>query len=294
MAYLKKKNNWFDVINCIILALMGIITLYPFIYVLTISLIPAEVYLKGGLFLFPVRISFDAYRIVLSDKFVGSSFLSSVIITIGGTFCNLILTSMAAYALSKTYLKGYRFFMGMFIFTMYFSGGLIPSYLLMSSLKLVDTYWAVILTGGISTYYMLVMRSFYLNLPASMEEAALIDGASEVTVLLKIILPLSKPVIAALSLFFSVGHWNSYFTPMIYLNNRNKWPLQIVLREILFETIASIKGSMDDMGGIKETLTVAAPLRMATVIVSIIPITVVYPFLQKYFVKGVLIGAVKA
>jgi len=292
MAYFRKKCNLFDIFNYVFLFLMGTITLYPFLYVLTISLVPQGVYLKGGLFLFPSKISLEAYKVVLNDRFIYSALMSSTIITVAGTVCNLILTSMAAYVLSKNDLKGCKVIMRLFIFTMYFSGGMIPSYLLMNQLHLIDTYWAVILTGTVSTYYILVMRTFFANLPASMEEAAVIDGASELTVLIKIILPLSKPVLAALGLFFAVGHWNNYFTSMIYLNSRNKWPLQIVLREILFETTSSIKGGAD--GTFSEGLRVVAPLRMATVIVSIIPITMVYPFLQKHFVKGVLIGAVKA
>lgn len=292
MARFRKKFNLFDIFNYVFLFLMGIITLYPFLYVLTISLVPQGVYLKGGLFLYPTEISLEAYKVVFNDRFVYSALMSSVIITVAGTALNLILTSMAAYVLSKNDLKGNKIIMRLFIFTMYFSGGMIPSYLLMNQLHLIDTYWAVILSGTVSTYYILVMRTFFANLPASMEEAALIDGASDITVLVKIILPLSKPVLAALGLFFAVGHWNSYFTPMIYLNSRNKWTLQIVLREILFETTSSIKGDMD--GVASEGIKVVAPLRMATVIVSIIPIALVYPLLQKHFVKGVLIGAVKA
>jgi putative aldouronate transport system permease protein len=194
--------------------------------------------------------------------------------------------------MSKTKLKGYKFFINMIIFTMYFKGGLIPSYMLMRSLGLIDTYWAVILTGGISTYNMLVLRSFFLNIPGSLEEAAIIDGATEPYVLFKIILPISLPAIATIGLFYAVGHWNSYFTPLIYLNSRKKWPLQVILREILFESTESMR-TMGEATELQKS-AIGPQLKMATVIVTIIPITLVYPFLQKHFTKGVLIGAIKA
>jgi putative aldouronate transport system permease protein len=178
----------------------------------------------------------------------------------------------------------------MIIFTMYFKGGLIPSYMLMRSLHLIDTYWSVVLTGAISTYNMLVLRSFFLNIPESLEEAAVIDGASEPYVLFKIILPISLPAIATIGLFYAVGQWNSYFIPMLYLNSRKMWPLQVILREILFESTESMRSAGETL----QQSSIGPQLKMATVIVTIIPITMVYPFLQKHFVKGVLIGAVKA
>ena len=218
------------------------------------------------------------------------SYKSTIIITLLGTFTNLFLTILCAYGLSKTNLKGYKFFINIIIFTMYFKGGLIPSYMLMRSLHLIDTYWAVIFSGAISTYNMLVLRSFFINIPESLEEAAIIDGASEPYVLFKIILPISLPAIATIGLFYAVGQWNSYFIPMLYLNSRKMWPLQVILREILFESTESMRNA----GETVQQSLIGPQLKMATVIVTILPITMVYPFLQKHFAKGVLIGAVKA
>lgn len=288
----RRKFTLFNVINYTLLFLFGVSALYPFLYILTISLLPLEEYLKGGPFLFPRNISLEAYTHILKNGNIFLSFKSSIIITVFGTFTNLFLTILCAYAMSKTKLKGYKFFINMIIFTMYFKGGLIPSYMLMRSLRLIDTYWAVILTGGISTYNMLVLRSFFLNIPESLEEAAIIDGATEPYVLFKIILPISLPAIATIGLFYAVGHWNSYFMPLIYLNNRKKWPLQVILREILFESTESMR-TMGETTELQKS-AIGPQLKMATVIVTIIPITLVYPFLQKHFTKGVLIGAIKA
>lgn len=248
-------------------------------------------YLKGGISLIPRSISLDSYIQIFKNGNMLQSYKSTLIITLGGTFINLVLTILCAYVLSKTKLKGYKIFMNMIVFTMYFQGGLIPSYMLMRQLGFIDSYMAVILTGGISTYNMLVMRSFFLNIPESLEEAAIIDGATAPYVLFRIVLPISMPAIATIGLFYAVGHWNSYFTPMIYLNSREKWPLQVILREFLFESTESLRTG--ETAGIEKS-TVGPQLKMATVIVTIVPIALVYPFLQKYFVKGVLIGAVKA
>jgi putative aldouronate transport system permease protein len=259
---------------------------------MTISLMPLEDYLKGGFILFPTSISLDAYKRIFQNGSILMSYKSTLIIAVGGTAINLFLTTICAYVMSKTDLKGYKFFINLIIFTMYFKGGLIPSYMLLRNFGLIDKYMAVMLTGAISTYNMLVLRSFFVNIPASLEEAAIIDGASEPFVLFRIIIPLSLPAITTIGLFYAVGHWNSYYIPMIYLNSREKWPLQVILREILFESAESLR-SMGETGELQES-AIGPQLKMATVMVTIIPILCVYPFLQKYFVKGVLVGAVKA
>lgn len=286
-----RKFSIFNILNYTLLALFGVSAVYPFLYILNISLMSEQEYLKGGISLIPRSISLDSYIQIFKNGNMLQSYKSTLIITLGGTFINLVLTILCAYVLSKTKLKGYKIFMNMIVFTMYFQGGLIPSYMLMRQLGFIDSYMAVILTGGISTYNMLVMRSFFLNIPESLEEAAIIDGATAPYVLFRIVLPISMPAIATIGLFYAVGHWNSYFTPMIYLNSREKWPLQVILREFLFESTESLRTG--ETAGIEKS-TVGPQLKMATVIVTIVPIALVYPFLQKYFVKGVLIGAVKA
>jgi putative aldouronate transport system permease protein len=286
------KFNLFDIFNYMILSIIGFICVYPFIYVFTISLLPKEIYAKGGLFLYPKEISLEAYKYIFKNSGLGHAFYSSVVITVTGTILTLLLTSLCAYALSKTNLKGYKFFINVFIFTMYFSGGLIPSYMLMRSLNLIDTYWSVTLTGTVSVYFALVLRSFFMNLPESLEEAAIIDGASEVQIFLKIILPLSIPVMAALSLFFAVDRWNMFFTPLIYLNSRKMWPIQVILKEMIFDNSDSILKGVYSVQ--ERRIAQSYTLKMAIIVIAILPIAIVYPFLQKYFAKGILIGAVKA
>lgn len=289
MIAVSSKSRVFNAINYTLLFIFGLSALYPFIYILSISLMSQAEYLRGGVLLFPKELSLEAYLHIFRNGNIYASYRSTLIITFTGTFTNLFLTILCAYGLSKTKLKGYKFFINIIIFTMYFKGGLIPSYMLMRSLHMINTYWAVILTGAISTYNMLVMRSFFVNLPESLEEAAIIDGASEPYVLFKIILPISMPAIATIGLFYAVGQWNSYFIPMIYLNSRKMWPLQVILREILFESTESMRNAGETVQS-----AIGPQLKMAVVIVTIIPIALVYPFLQKHFVKGVLIGAVKA
>lgn len=289
---MRRKYSLFNICNCTLLILFALTAIYPFIYMLTISLIPHDEYLKYGFVLFPESISLDAYKYIFENGSILLSFKSTLIITIGGVAINLFLTILCAYVMSKTDIKGYKFFINLIIFTMYFKGGLIPSYMLMRNLGLTDRYLSVMLTGAISTYNMLVLRSFFLNIPESLEEAAIIDGASEPFVLFKIIIPISLPAITTISLFYAVGHWNSYYIPMIYLNSREKWPLQVILREILFESTESLR-TVGDSGQVHES-AIGPQLKMATVMVTILPILCVYPFLQKYFVKGVLVGAIKA
>lgn len=288
---MKKKFSFFNIINYTLLFLFGLSAVYPFIYILNISLMSEKDYLQGGIALFPGEVTFDAYMQILRNGGILNSYKSTMIITIGGTFINLVLTILCAYVLSKTKLKGYKFFMNMIVFTMYFQGGLIPTYMLMRRLLLIDSYLSVMLVGAISTYNMLVLRSFFINIPDSLEEAAVIDGATAPYVLFKVVLPISMPAIATIGLFYAVGHWNAYFNPMIYLNSREKWPMQVILREILFESTESLRTG--ETAGLEKS-AIGPQLKMATVIVTIVPIALVYPFIQKYFVKGVLIGAVKA
>ncbi len=286
-----KKISGFNLITYLFLILFGLSALYPFIYILNISVMTEQDYLKQGIALIPRHISLMAYQQIFWNGNIFDAYRSTLVITFGGTAINLGLTILCAYFLSKTKLKGYKFFMNLVVFTMYFQGGLIPSYMLMRNLGLIDSFLSVMLTGGISTYNMLVLRSFFLNIPESLEEAAVIDGASAPYVLFKVVLPLSLPAITTIGLFYAVGHWNAYFTPMLYLNSRIKWPLQVILREILFESTESLRSGE---GTALAKSAIGPQLKMAMVIVTIVPIAMVYPFLQKYFVKGVLIGAVKS
>ena len=221
---------------------------------------------------------------------IGRGYLNTLIIVVGGTAINLLMTSLGAYVLSRPNLP-YKRFMNLFVmFTMFFSGGLIPSFLVVSGMGLLDSYWAILLPGAISTYNMIVMRTSFETLPISLEESALIDGANELTVLVRIILPLSAPVVAVMLLFYGVGHWNSWFSAMIYLRTRIKYPLQLILREILVEN--DLNNMTVDVGSLDKE-PIGETIKYATIVVATLPILCIYPFLQKYFTKGIMIGAVK-
>lgn len=268
-----------------------IVTVYPLLYVLFASLSnPASFALHKGILLWPQKFSLLAYKAVCDNPMIGRGYLNTLIIVVGGTAINLLMTSLGAYVLSSPNLP-YKRFMNLFVmFTMFFSGGLIPSFLVVSGMGLLDSYWAILLPGAISTYNMIVMRTSFETLPISLEESALIDGANELTVLVRIILPLSAPVVAVMLLFYGVGHWNSWFSAMIYLRTRIKYPLQLILREILVEN--DLNNMTVDVGSLDKE-PIGETIKYATIVVATLPILCIYPFLQKYFTKGIMIGAVK-
>lgn len=281
----------FDGFNILILFLLMIVTVYPLLYVLFASLSnPASFALHKGILLWPQKFSLLAYKAVCDNPMIGRGYLNTLIIVVGGTAINLLMTSLGAYVLSRPNLP-YKRFMNLFVmFTMFFSGGLIPSFLVVSGMGLLDSYWAILLPGAISTYNMIVMRTSFETLPISLEESALIDGANELTVLVCIILPLSAPVVAVMLLFYGVGHWNSWFSAMIYLRTRIKYPLQLILREILVEN--DLNNMTVDVGSLDKE-PIGETIKYATIVVATLPILCIYPFLQKYFTKGIMIGAVK-
>lgn len=281
----------FDGFNILILFLLMIVTVYPLLYVLFASLSnPASFALHKGILFWPQKFSLLAYKAVCDNPMIGRGYLNTLIIVVGGTAINLLMTSLGAYVLSRPNLP-YKRFMNLFVmFTMFFSGGLIPSFLVVSGMGLLDSYWAILLPGAISTYNMIVMRTSFETLPISLEESALIDGANELTVLVRIILPLSAPVVAVMLLFYGVGHWNSWFSAMIYLRTRIKYPLQLILREILVEN--DLNNMTVDVGSLDKE-PIGETIKYATIVVATLPILCIYPFLQKYFTKGIMIGAVK-
>ena len=281
----------FDGFNILILFLLMIVTVYPLLYVLFASLSnPASFALHKGILLWPQKFSLLAYKAVCDNPMIGRGYLNTLIIVVGGTAINLLMTSLGAYVLSRPNLP-YKRVMNLFVMlTMFFSGGLIPSFLVVSGMGLLDSYWAILLPGAISTYNMIVMRTSFETLPISLEESALIDGANELTVLVRIILPLSAPVVAVMLLFYGVGHWNSWFSAMIYLRTRIKYPLQLILREILVEN--DLNNMTVDVGSLDKE-PIGETIKYATIVVATLPILCIYPFLQKYFTKGIMIGAVK-
>lgn len=287
----KKKTTFdylFDVFIYGSLILISAATVVPFLRVLTISLSPTEVVNRYGLHLFPTQITFEGYAKVLKHELIWSSYLNTIIRTILGTGISVFLYIIGAYPLSKSYLPNKKFWTVLIVFTMYFSGGLIPSYILVSkTLHLQNTIWALVLPPAVSAYTLIIVRNFFMSIPDEIEESAKIDGAHDITILFKIIVPLSKPVLATITLWSLVFHWNSWFDSMIYISEQKKWVLQYVLRLILLD------GQTQDMNITTQTLVNTDTMKMATLIVAALPIICVYPFVQKYFVKGVMIGSVK-
>ena len=247
---------------------------------------------ERAFFVIPHEFSLNAYRYIINDGAIFRGLKNSLFVTIVGTLVNMAFTTTFAYPLSRRYLKGRNFFMNMVIVTMLFSGGMIPGYLLISGLGMLDSYAALILPGAISVFNMVIVKNFFQEIPTELEEAAKIDGCSDIGIFFKIILPLSKPVLASISLFYAVGHWNDYFSAMLYIRDPNKEVVQIALRRIvLLAGGANPDGSPIDFGDFGAPPEKA--VKMAATMVSTVPILVVYPFVQKYFTQGVMVGAVK-
>lgn len=271
-----------------VLFLLGavIVTLYPLAYMLSISLSDTTQVLLGKVGLIPKGVNLLMYRFVLRDQRIFTSYRNTLFYVVAGTSLSLLITAAAAFSLSKRRVVFHRTFTVMVVVTMFFGGGMIPTYLTIRSLGLIDTIWAVLLPSAMSTYNLLVMRTFFDQFPREIEESGQIDGLNDIGILARLVLPSSKAVLASIGLFYAVSRWNAYFEPFLYLNTPSLYPLQIILRDILQAGQTNVVGGGD-------TLMVEESLRYTAVIVSIVPIVAIYPFLQKYFVKGVMLGAVK-
>ena len=281
----------FIIVIYIILLLTGAITLFPFLDVVFNSLMSSKELVESakGVIAIPKHPTLENYAYVLSGNSIFRAYGVTIFRTLIGTLLNMIITVLTAYPLSKKFLPGRSMIMQIFFFTMIFSGGMIPTYLVVKSFKLTDTVWAMIIPGLLNVYNMIIMRTFFEGIPEELEEAARIDGCSEWKTLWKIILPVSKPALASISLFYAVWHWNSFFDVVLYITKRELWPLQTLLREVVLTmSMAELNANMADVATPPSSSVIAA-----TVMVSTLPILIVYPFLQKYFVKGVMIGAVK-
>ncbi|NSW89261.1 MAG: carbohydrate ABC transporter permease [Firmicutes bacterium] len=268
-----------------------LVTLYPVMHITFASLSkPVLVVQHSGLLLYPKGFNFDAYISVFKNPMITLGFSNTLIYVIFGTIVNLILTSLGAYALSRKDLYWKNIIMLIIVFTMFFSGGLIPFYLTVTHLGLLNKRLALIIPSAINTTNLIIMRTSFKTIPDGIEESATMDGANDFTILFRIVLPLSLPVVAVMTLFYSVSHWNSWFNAMIFLRNRALYPLQLILREILI--LNSTESMVTDISA-TEKEPVSETIKYATIMVSIVPIMMIYPFLQKYFVKGIMIGALK-
>lgn len=279
----------FTVISYIVVTIATLICIFPFLYVISNSISDPKYVISQSVYVIPKGFSTGAYKMVFENKQVWTSYGNTIFYTVAGTVLNIFTTLLFAYPLSRPDFSGRKFFNIFILITMFFSGGIIPLFIVINSLKLYNTYWSVLLPMGISTWNVIITRTFLSEIPGSLHESAMIDGANDIHILFRIIAPLSKPIIAVVGLYAAVGFWNMYFLPMIMTTKAELQPLQIYLMKIVVQNSSEGLGSVQGF----ERLLTASQLKYAIIIVSILPIICVYPFLQKYFIKGVMIGAVK-
>ena len=292
MFYKKSKGELiFDICNHILMILLVVITLYPCYYVLVASVSdPVKAFSSNGLLLYPKGFSLSSYLEVIKSEQIWLGYRNTLLYVVCGGFLSVFLTVTAAFALTRKGLPGKNLLTFLILFTMYFHGGMIPTYLVVKSVGLLNSPLVMILINAVATYNLIITISYFRGLPESLEEAAKIDGAGDYTILFKIMIPLAKPIIAVITLYYAVAIWNDFMTSLIYLNDRKLLPLQMVLREILIQNNTN---SVAATGTAEDAQAYAENLKYAIIVVSTVPILCVYPFIQKYFVKGVMIGAVK-
>lgn len=285
----------FSVCNYIMLTLIALLMLYPLANVVAVSLSDYNEYLKTPWMIWPKKFTTAAYELVFQNSYFWRSYLNTIIITVGSTVLSLAVTMLFAWPLARKELKGKPFLMAILIFTMVFNAGMIPNYLNMQSLNLLDTLWVLILPGTFNTFNCVIMMSFFRELPYELVEAAMVDGGSEPYIFTRIVLPLSKPVIASVTLFLAVSAWNSYFGAQIYIRERELWPVALTLKEILVSASTQLLEGEADPAALEVALqsVQSKNIQYASVVISTLPIMCVYPFLQKYFAKGVMVGSVK-
>lgn len=285
-----KEEKIFKVFNHILMAVIIFLTLFPFLNVVAKSFSSEGFINSGQVGLIPKGFNLDTYKIILQDKTFWTNYKNTIVYTIIGTTISLILTTMLGYALSKKHLKGRKFLIGFAVFTMFFNGGMIPNYILINNLGMTNTMWAVVLPGALSIYNMLIMKSFFESMPMELEEAAAIDGLNTYGILTKIIIPLSKPILATMVLFYAVGSWNSWFGAFLYLDKKELFPVTLYLRNM----ISGASGATDAGATSADNMTqISANIKSVTMVLTVLPIITVYPFVQKYFVSGIMLGSVK-
>lgn len=290
-----KKNTAFDWINCIVMALISFLMLYPLWYCIVGSFNEGSDYLRGGVFLWPRKWTFANYKAVFLDRSILDAFGVTIAKCLIGTITSVLCTSMVSYAITRPRLKLKKFYIPFIMLTMFFSGGLIPYFILITDLGLYDSFWVYIIPTMFSAYNMIIIQSFMRELPGELLESAKIDGASEYRIFFQMILPLSKPVLATISLFTIVNHWNSYFDSMMYTSSQKLQTIQLFLKKVITDpSVARGLGSAAAVT-IPEQASTLTPqvVKLATMVITALPIICVYPFLQRYFVKGVTMGAVK-
>lgn len=286
---MKEKVEVLDIVILLFMIAVVVVILYPFLLILASSLSDPALVMKNEVGIIPKGFTLQNYKLIFQKDNILLSYWNTIRYTVVGTVAGLILTVLTAYPLSRKRFVGKSVFSKLIAFTMIFSGGMVPTFMVVRSLGMLNTIWAVTIPGCISAYYVIVARSFFETIPDSLEESAKIDGANDFQILVRIMIPLAKPILATLTLFYAVAHWNNFFAPLIYLNDKDMYPLQIMLRSMLIEgNVADYAGAVDT-----GTLMVSTSIKYTCIIVTSLPIICIYPFLQKYFIKGMTLGAVK-
>lgn len=284
---MKEKFTWMDAVIYVVLFLVLISVLYPILHVVAVSFSSSSAVVQNEVSIFPKGFTLDAYRQLFSSGKIPRAYINTLIYTALGTFINVVASVLTAYPLSRPRMTGKNIFMGLILFTMFFNGGTIPTYIVVQELGLRNTIWSMVLPNAIWTMELLILISFFRSVPQALYESAVLDGASEFTILFRIFVPLSKASLASVGLFYFMGHWNSYFLPLLYLDDQKLYPLQLVLKDML----------MDESSTISNMITTSAvtntSLKNAVIFITMVPVMIVYPLVQKYFVKGVMIGSVK-
>jgi len=282
------SDKVFNFFNYVIFIIIGILMLYPLWFVLMFSFSNPKAAKMNNFYLLPTQFNLDSYRFVLSRDLIYTGYLNTIFVTVIGTILCLTVLSFAAYPLSRIRLRGKKFFLLFFLFTMYFSGGMVPTYMVIRQLGLIDSLWALILPRVVSIYFMLIIIRFFQAIPDSLIESAKLDGCNDIMVLFRIVLPTSTSVLAAIGLFSAVSFWNEYLIGVMYINSMEKSPIQVILYQMLRETIMPA-----NLGGFEQSGMTPESVKMSLVIVALMPIIMIYPFLQKHFMSGVMLGAVK-
>jgi putative aldouronate transport system permease protein len=282
-----RKITLFGIVNMVILLCVAAATIFPIIYITAVSLSDTVYVTQGKVTLWPKGFNFGAYKEVLADAKIPRAYLNTIYYTALGTFMNLLFTSIAAYPLAQKGFIGRKYWMFAIVLTMFLQPGIIPNYIIVNGLGLTDSVWSLVVPNVIWTFELIILKSFFEGMSSQVREAAVIDGASDYRILFNIMIPLSKPALASIGLFYFIGHWNSYFLPMIYLKSESLYPLQVVLRDMLIF-------SEGNKSGLVEASALAPQAKKnATIVLAMIPVLIIYPFAQKYFAKGVMIGAEK-
>lgn len=296
MTKTKKKkrvspgDRIFGIVVTLVVLAMCIMVLYPIYYMFIVSISDGNAVLRGDITVLPQGINFGAYKAVLTNEYVPRAYLNTILYTVIGTFIAVAMTALCAYPLSRKEFYGRGLFTGIVVFTMFFDAGIISNYMVVRSTGIMNTMWAIVLPGSINVWYMIIMRTFFADIPEELFESAKLDGANDLTIFAKMVLPLSKAVLATMVLFYAVGFWNQWLQPLIYLDDRKKFPMQLILRNIVLGADAALSKSMS---AATDMATMGLNIKYAVIFVTILPILVIYPFVQKYFVKGVMVGSVK-